>query len=70
MKIPKYIEKLLMQKARGYVQAISAGVKVDKWLDEHGIEIEEYNRADGCEAATNPYSSANSIIKAIEEFEK
>lgn len=68
MKVPKYIIKLLKTKANSYSKALSAGVEVDRWLDKHGIEIEEYDRADGCEAAANPYTSINTIIKTIEEY--
>lgn len=66
MKIPKYIDELLDRRAKLAELLNTVDYKVTKWIDEHGIEVEDYDYATGVEMYANPYASADRIRKAIE----
>ena len=66
MKIPKYIEKLIDRRASYADEITSIDIKLDRWLYENGIEVEEYDICGGAEEYVNPWDSAQRIKEAIE----
>lgn len=69
MRIPKYIDELLDRRARLAMLLNYVDCEVTKWIDKHGIEVESYDYATGCEMYANPYESADRIRKAIKTKE-
>ena len=67
VKIPKYIEKLLLRRELYATEILVISEKIDEFLEKHGIEVEEYDRTSGVEVYVNPEESANRIRKAIKE---
>lgn len=65
MKIPKYIQNLINKRAGLAAELNSADYKLSKWLDDHGIAVEDYDNYGGCEVFANPYDSAERIKQAI-----
>ena len=67
MRIPKEINQALNNKAKYYELAVCYGYIVDDFLDENDIEVEDCDRATGCEAIVNPKLSIKNIKEAIKE---
>ena len=65
MKIPKYVEKLITRRCRLAKELSSTDINLARFLEKHGIEVEEYDIYGGCEMYVNPDSSAESIREAI-----
>lgn len=65
MKIPLYIEKALIKRAKYAGAFTEADYVVSNWLDKHGIEIDTADYWSGAEALCNPWDSANRIAEAI-----
>ena len=69
MKIPKYIDELLDRRAKLAELLNSVDCEVTKWIDKHGIEVEDYDYATGYEMYANPYVSADRVREAIKNKE-
>lgn len=67
MKIPKYIEKMIDKRASYAAEIASIDIKLDEWLCEYGIAVEECDICGGVEEYVNPWASAQRIKKAIEQ---
>ena len=67
MKCPQYIKDLLRKRATCAENFTHYDVQIGKWLDEHGIPVENYDIGGGCESYCNPWESSNRVLKAIEE---
>lgn len=65
MKIPKYIEKALIKRAKCAGAFVEADCVVSNFLDKHGIEIDNSDYWSGAEALCNPWDSVNRIAEAI-----
>lgn len=69
MKCPKYIKDLCYKRAIVAAKFTSYDYKIYQWLEEHNIQVEDYDILTGCESIVNPFLSSERIIKAIEETE-
>ena len=65
MKIPKYVEELIMKRAKYASYLMDVSYELDKWLDKNEIECESYDTHTGVEIYCNPASSARRIRDAI-----
>ena len=65
MKIPKYVEKLIVRRCRLAKELNSTDVKLAHFLERNGIEVEEYDIYGGCEMYVNPDSSSERVREAI-----
>lgn len=65
MKIPKYIDKLLDRRARLASDLMDVDLRITKFIEKNGIEVEDYDYCTGVEMYANPYSSADRVRKAI-----
>ena len=69
MKCPKYIKDLCYKRAHAAAKFVNYDYKIYRWLEEHDIQVEDWDILTGCESIVNPFSSSERIIKAIEETE-
>ena len=67
MKCPKYIKDLCYRRAKAASKFIDYDYKIYEWLEDHNVQVEDFDILTGCESIVNPYASSDSIIKAIEE---
>lgn len=67
MKIPKKVEAMLKRRIEYAYAAQKADYEVSKWLDEHEIEVEQYDTYGGVEIFGNPERSSERIREAIRE---
>lgn len=67
MKCPKYIKDLCYKRAKAASKFIDYDYKIYEWLEEHDVQVEDFDILTGCESIVNPYASSERIIKAIEE---
>lgn len=67
MKCPKYIKDLCYKRAKAASKFMDYDFEIYNWLEDHNIQVEDYDINTGCESIVNPYSSSDRIIKAIEE---
>ena len=65
MKCPKYIQHALEMRAKYAIKLMDVCCTVDKFLDEHNIEVDEFDTHTGVEIYINPYSSAKRVLEAI-----
>ena len=65
MKIPKYIEEALRKRSKASVMLSKFDYIVTKFIEEHDIDVDEYDYNGGCEAIINPYESEERIKTAI-----
>ena len=65
MRIPKKVEDMLGRRIK-YAHAVQkANYEINRWLDKHEIEVEQYNIYGGLEIIGNPEKSAERIREAI-----
>lgn len=69
MKIPKYVDKLLKKRTRLACQLSYVCWKVDKWLDENGVEPDSSCYHTGVKTYVNPNASEREVRRAIEKKE-
>lgn len=67
MNCPKYIKDLCCKRANAAAKFADYDYKIYEWLEEHNIQVEDFDILTGCESLVNPYASSDRIIKAIEE---
>ena len=67
MKCPKYIKDLCYRRAKAASKFIDYDYKIYEWLEDHNVQVEDFDILTGCESIVNPYASSDRIIKAIEE---
>lgn len=67
MKCPTYIKDLCYRRAKAASRFIDYDYKIYEWLEDHNIQVEDFDILTGCESIVNPYASSERIIKAIEE---
>lgn len=65
MKIPKYIEKALADRAKAAYKFNSADHIITQYIEKHDIDVEQYDYCGGVEAIVNPDASADRIRIAI-----
>ena len=70
MECPKYIAEALRKRAYCALNFTSHDVTIARFLEKHGIEVEDYDIYGGCEAYVNPIESSNRIYEAILAKEK
>ena len=69
MKCPNYIRDLCYKRAKAASRFIDYDYKIYEWLEDHNVEVEDFDILTGCESIVNPYASSDRIIKAIEDYE-
>ena len=69
MKCPNYIKDLCYRRAKAASKFIVYDYKIYEWLEDHNVQVEDFDILTGCESIENPYASSERIIKAIEETE-
>lgn len=65
MKMPKRIDQALKMRTKYAELLWGRMVTVDKFLDEHGIQVEEFDTSTGCEIYCNPRDSEERVRQAI-----
>lgn len=70
MKIPKYIDQLLEQRAKAALTFILCDTKIVKWLDKNNIQVSSDDILTGACSLTEPYSSIDSIRECILKKER
>lgn len=66
MRVPKYIEKIIFNRALYASKILTLDRALTDWLKKNDIEVETYDNLGGCEMYANPFSSSERIKKAIE----
>lgn len=70
MKIPKEIIKILDKREKLAMNLISATSEIDKWLINHGADLNDNDLKDsvlsGCMIYCEPGSAKHNVIKYIE----
>lgn len=69
MKCPNYIKDLCYRRAKAASKFIDYDYKIYEWLEDHNVQVKDFDILTGCESIVNPYASSERIIKAIEEIE-
>ena len=69
MRCPNYIKELCLKRAKAASKFMDYDYEIAQWLENHHIEVEDYDIHTGCESIVNPFPSSYRIIKAIEEAE-
>ena len=69
MKCPNYIRDLCYKRAKAASKFIDYDYKIYEWLEDHNVQVEDFDILTGCESIVNPYASSDRIIKAIEDYE-
>lgn len=69
MKCPNYIRDLCYKRAKAASRFIDYDYKIYEWLEDHNVQVEDFDILTGCESIVNPYASSDRIIKAIEDYE-
>ena len=67
MNIPKYIDKLLTERAVFADKLQDIDMTISDWLDKHNIEVDPVDYRGGVELYEAPYESAARIRQAIRE---
>lgn len=70
MKCPKYIQDALYKRSKCAGLFMKWDCIICNFLEKHGIEVESYDIATGCESYINPLASSRRILEAIEKKEK
>lgn len=65
MKCPKYITEALNKRATCAINFSIHDSTISRFLDKHGIEVEDFDIRGGCESYINPVDSSNRILRAI-----
>ena len=65
MKVPKYIEEALRKRAEFADRFNHYDYVITNFINNNGIEAEEYDYCGGCESIVNPHSSSARIHEAI-----
>ena len=65
MKIPKYIDNLLKQRAYHADKVLSVSYKLDAWLIKNEIDVAMEDYGSGVEVYEAPYESADAVREAI-----
>ena len=66
MKIPKYIDELLDRRARCAESFIECDSKIAEWLENNNIDVSPDDIRTGACSLVEPWSSAYSVMEAIE----
>ena len=66
MRVPKRIYELIDKRAKAADKFNEYDLELSFWLDEHGIETENYDIHGGVESIVNPWESARRIKQALE----
>lgn len=69
MKIPKYINKLLNQRAKAAMDFLVADSKIVEWLDKNDIEVSSDHILTGACSLCEPSDSIEIIREYIREKE-
>lgn len=65
MKIPKYIENMIIRRKKLAEQLDLVSYELDSWLDKNKIECETCDTHTGVEIYCNPSASAERVRQAI-----
>lgn len=65
MRVPKYIEEALNKRAKLADKFNHYDLIISQFIDNNGVEVEEYDYHGGCESIVNPYNSSARVYKAI-----
>lgn len=69
MKCPNYIRDLCYKRAKAASKFMDYDYKIYEWLEDHNVQVEDFDILTGCESIVNSYASSDRIIKAIEGYE-
>nr|DAJ50989.1 MAG TPA: hypothetical protein [Caudoviricetes sp.] len=70
MKIPKYIDQLLEQRAKAALTFISCDSKLVEWLDKNNIRVPDDDILTGACSLMEPYGSIDIIRECILKKER
>ena len=65
MNCPKYIKKLIYDRAKYAEKFVIYDTKIANWLEKHDIEVYPEDIHLGCESICNPIDSSNRVYQAI-----
>ncbi len=65
MRIPKYIEEALRKRSKAAIKLSEFDFIVTKFIEEHDIDVDEFDYSGGCEMICNPYESEERVRTAI-----
>ena len=65
MEIPKSVEHLIEMRMKYAIKLMDAEMKLDEWLDKHGICCDSADTHGGCEIYVHPIESAIAVREAI-----
>lgn len=73
MKIPNYIKQVIERRANHAAHFSNLDSSVVDWMKKNGIDVCDARFSDhiltGAESLFNPYSSADTLVQLIEEYE-
>lgn len=65
MKIPKYVDKLIEQRAKLAIDLMSVSSELDDWLEKNNVPMGADYTCTGCMIYAEPYAAAELVRKDI-----
>ena len=70
MKIPKYIQNLIIRRERLAIQLMNVSDELDEWLEKQGIPLGAEYAATGCMIYCEPENARKCVEEDILNFRK
>lgn len=70
MKIPKYVQNLIIRRERLAEELMNVSSKLDKWLEKQGIPLDGDYTITGCMIYCEPATARECVEEDILNFEK